>query len=522
VLLLLDYWPLRRLTERSAFSSLVKEKAALFILSALCSGSTFLYSHISGAVQGVPLAERIKSALVSYSIYLRQSLWPTRLAANYALPVHGYGIGLAVVSLAALCVLTLVAAQLREKRPYLLVGWLWFVGMLLPVIGLVQVVDYAHADRYTYLPQIGLWVAAVWLVGDFVGKSKSWQIIVGTVGVFVLGALSIAAWRQASYWRDEIALWTRVLEIDPNDATAHSSLGMALADMAKTDEAIAQYREALRIKPDYAKAAYNLGVAFQSQGRLDDAIAEYRAAIRIDPNHAEMHNNLGFALSRLGQRDEAMTEYRKALEVDPKAAEAYGNLGNALLGERKMDEAIAAFREAVRLQPGLAEAHDNLGNGLLNRGEIEDAMSEYREALRLKPTYANAHSNLANALLRKGLGEQAMAELRQALKLEPGNAAYQNALAFLLATAPRPDLRNGREALALAKSATEASSGGDPVYLRTLAAAYAEVGDFTSAAATAEKAIEMSEAHSKGSALTGQLRRELQIYEAGHRFGTRP
>ena len=518
VLLLLDYWPLRRLAGRSAFSSLVKEKTPLFILSAVSCGITFLYSQIGGAVQGIPFGERIENALVSYCIYLRQSLWPAHLAANYPLPVLGYGVGLAVGSLAALGIVTFVAWQLRDRRPYLLVGWLWFAGMLVPVIGLVQVANYAHADRYTYLPQIGLWIGVVWLVGDFVRKSRTRQLLVGSVGVIILAALSIVAWRQASSWRDDFTLWTRALAIEPNDPTALSSLGLALAGMGRTDEAIAHYRKALRIKPDFAKAAYNLGVALESQGRLDDAIAEYREAARIDRNHAEIHNNLGYALYRLGRRDEAIAEYRQALEIDPNSAEAYGNLGNALLQERKIDEAIANFREAVRLQPELAEARSNLGNGLAAQGKIDEAIAEYQEALGLKPTYANAHYNLANALLRKGRGEEAIAELREAVKLEAGNPAYENALALLLATAPRPDLRDGPQALALAKKANETSGGGDPVFLRTLAAAYAEVGDFANAAATARKAIGLSEAHSQGSALARQLHRELQLYEAGQRF----
>jgi tetratricopeptide (TPR) repeat protein len=522
VMLLLDYWPLRRLAERSAFPSLVKEKVPLFILSALSIGSTFLYSQISGAVQGIPLGERIENAFVSYSIYLRQSLWPARLSANYPLPVHGSGVGLAVGSLAALCVVTFVVWQLRHQRPYLLVGWLWFVGMLVPVIGLVQVADFAHADRYTYLPQIGLWIGVVWLVGDFVGKSRSRQLFVGGAGVILLAALATAAWRQTSSWRDEFTLWTRALEIEPNDPTAQLSLGVALADMGKTDEAIAQYRKALQIKPDFAKAAYNLGLAFEKQGRLDEAIAEYREAIRIAGNHAQIHTSLGYALYRLGRRDEATAEYRRALEIDPKSAEAYYNLGNVLFQERKMDEAISNFREVVRLQPGAAEARGNLGNALAAQGKIDEAIAEYLEALRLKPSHANAHYNLANALLRKGRGEEAIAELREAVKLEAGNPTYENALAFLFATAPRPDLRDGPQALTLAKKANETSGGGDPVFLRTLAAAYAEVGDFANATATARKAIELSDAHSSGSALARQLRRELQLYEAGQRFRSGP
>jgi tetratricopeptide (TPR) repeat protein len=522
VLLLLDYWPLRRLAEHSAFSSLMKEKVPLFILAALSVGSTFLYSQISGAVQGIPLGVRIENALVSYSIYLRQSLWPARLAANYPLPVHGYGVGLAVGSLAALGAVTFVVWQLRNQRPYLLVGWLWFVGMLVPVIGLVQVADFAHADRYTYLPQIGLWIGVVWLAGDFVGKSRPRQLFVGSAGVILLTALSIAAGRQASSWRDEFTLWTRAVEIEPNDPSAHLSLGVALADMGKTDEAIAQYRKALQIKPDFAKAVYNLGLVFDKQGRLDEAIAEYREAIRIDGNHAQIHTSLGYALYRLGRRDEAIAEYRQALEIDPNSAEAYYNLGNVLLEERKIDDAISNFREAVRLQPASAEARGNLGNALSAQGKLDEAIAEYQEALRLKPTHANARYNLANALLRKGRGEEAIAELREAVKLDAGNPAYENALAFLLATAPRPDLRDGPQALALAKKANETSGGGDPVFLRTLAAAYAEVGDFANAAATARKAIELSDAHSPGSALARQLRRELQLYEAGQRFRSGP
>jgi tetratricopeptide (TPR) repeat protein len=522
VLLLLDYWPLGRLKQRSALSGLVKEKAPLFVLSVLSCASTFLYSHVSGAVQGMSFGERIENALVSYCVYLGQSAWPARLAANYPVPEHGYGIGLTGGSLAVLCLLALVAFRVRDKHPYLLMGFLWFVGMLVPVIGLVQVADYAHADRYTYLPQIGLWIGVVWLVAELAGKSRQRQIFVGCVGLTLVVGLATIAWRQVSHWRNDLTLWTRALEVDPADPTARTSLGLALVEGGKTEEGIAQYREALRIKPDLAKTAYNLGVALESQKKLEEAIAEYRDAARIDSKHAEIHNNLGFALYRLGRRDEGMGEYRKALAIDPNFAEAYGNLGNALLGERKIDEAIVNLREAVRLQPGLAEARGNLGNALLTQGDVDGAIAEYQEALRLKPAYANAHYSLANALLRKGRGEEAIAELRQAVAWEPGNAVYENALALLLATAPRHALRDGPQALTLAKDANKATGCGNPVFLRTLAAAYAEVGDFTNAAETARKAIALSEARSPGSAFAGQLRRELQLYESGRSFGSSP
>ena len=517
VLLLLDYWPLLRWNQRAQFGGLLKEKIPLFALSAISGVSTFLYRGIADAVGQLPLWNRLQNALVCYAIYLRQSVWPTGLAANYPISNNGYPVWIVAGSLALLCLLTAAAVGLRQKRPYLLVGWLWFVGMLVPVIGLVQIGYFAHADRYTYLPQIGLWMAGTWMVADLAGKWRYRHLMLGVMAAVILCALSDAAWRQVSYWRDGIALWTRALECNPGDPVAHDELGLTLFEQGNLGEAMAHYQEALRLDPDSAKAAYNLGLALEKEGRMTEAIAEYRAAVRAAPNYGEAHNNLGFALFRQGQIEEAIAEYREALQIDPTDAGVYNNLGNALLEQRQTEAALESFRNALQFDPNYAEAHNNLANALVRQGRLEEAAAQYGEALRVKPTYANAHYNLGSVLIREGQGGEAIKQFEEALALQPDNPTYQNVVALLLATAPQTSLRDGSRALALATKASQATGGNNPMILRTLAAAYAEAGQFPDAVTTARKALQLSEAQSN-TALAEELRREIQLYEAGRRF----
>jgi tetratricopeptide (TPR) repeat protein len=395
------------------------------------------------------------------------------------------------------------------------VGWLWFIGMLVPVIGLVQITFYSHADRYTYLPQIGLWVAGTWTVAELAGHWWNRRRLLGALAALILLSLFVGAQRQVPYWRDNFSLWSRVLECNPADPAAYNELGLALVGQGKVDEAIAQYREALRVDPSYAKADFNLGLAMERQGRMNEASAAYREALQVKPNYGEAHNNLGFVLYRQGRLDEAIAEYREALRLDPASAGTYNNLGNALLQQRQPDEAVADFRQALEIDPQSAEAHGNLANALLSQRQVDEAIAEYREALRIKPAYSNAHYNLANALLHIGRGDEAIAQLQAAVELQPDNAAYANALAFLLATAPQPSLRNGAKALELATKASQSTGGKDPMILRTLAAAFAESGQFPKAIETARQALQLVQANP---ALANEFQREIKLYEAGRRF----
>jgi tetratricopeptide (TPR) repeat protein len=318
-----------------------------------------------------------------------------------------------------------------------------------------------------------------------------------------------------------IAEFRKAIQINPAYATAHSNLGNALLQQGRTGDAIAEYREALRIDPTIATADYDLGNALLQQGRTDDAIAAYREALRVNPALAEARANLGNALIRQGRTDDAIAEFRRATQINPTDAKARYNLGNALLQQGGAEEAIAQFRDALRINPAFAEAHGNLGVALLQQGQTEDAIAQLREAVRINPAYAEAHYNLGNALLRDGQAAEAIPQIQKALELQPANLAIQNTLAWILATASQPSLRDGPRAVELAAQASQAAAGSNPVILRTLAAAYAQAGQFPNAVQTAQKALQLAPAQSNAN-LANALLREIKLYEAAQPFRETP
>jgi len=571
LLLLLDYWPLGRMKgthppslkrwrtgmaesgeQRSPgvpFWGLVKEKIPLLALSAgACLAAALVPGLIITDAQRIPVFERIGNALVSYVVYLRQMVFPAGLALCYPTAPNGpvkWEVCLAFGLLGAISTLVVVC---RKKRPYLLAGWLWYLGMLLPVIGIIQISSgTAHADRYTYLPGIGLALAGTWAVGDWSAGWKYRRVVLGALMMAAIGALVVCAHIQTSYWRDNQSLWTRALartsgnsmahnnlgyalyrkgeldkavtqyrqalEIQPGYPQALNNLGIALRQMGELDDAIQQYRKALQSQPDYAEAHYNLGIALFAKGDTEEAIAQYRQALLTAPENAKAHNNLGIALALKGNMEEAIQQYRKALQSQPDYAEAHYNLGNAFVTCDKLDEAIAQYRQALELNPPYAEAHFNLGNALAKKGQLNQAMAQLRQALAINPRFVAARNNLGVALLQNGQVEEAAAQYRQVLEAAPENVEALNNLAWLLATTSQPSLRNAAEAVALAAKANQLSGGGNPMMLRTLAEAYAKEGSFALASATARRALELA-VEEKNQTLAATLQKEINLYEA--------
>jgi tetratricopeptide (TPR) repeat protein len=329
--------------------------------------------------QEYSFAWRTGNALISYVAYLGQFFCPVDLAPYYprrpVLPPWE-------MAAAALTLAALTAAAIRWRRgPWLLVGWLWYVGMLLPVIGLVQFGAQAEADRFTYLPQIGLAIALVWTAAD---ACRSWPrlrrtgAVAATCGLVIL---VVSGWRQTFYWHDSEVLWTRTLACTSRNTTAQNNLGIVLAKRGRIDEAIDHYRKALEIEPNHAEAHNNLGLALAGRGRIDEAIDHYQRTLKIDPGDAAAHVNLGLALAGRGRIDEAMSHFQKALDIKPDDAEGHYNLGLALAVRGRMDEAMVHFQRAVDLKPDYAEAHINLGAALAVRGRIDEAIDHYRKAL---------------------------------------------------------------------------------------------------------------------------------------------
>jgi tetratricopeptide (TPR) repeat protein len=493
VFLLLDYWPLGRIEDeraaagdgrvhgaaRSRWGSdrmgpLVLEKLPFLALSFAASLVTIMVQR-PASIEAVPVPLRLANALVSYVRYILKAVWPSSLGPLYphpnlpgGVPWAAWQVAGAAVLLAAVTILAIGA----RRRPYVLVGWLWYLGTLVPVIGLVQVGPQAMADRYTYVPLIGLFLVAVWGCADLVGErhvSSDSRRLVPRMALaasgLLLAALAARAWDQARHWRSSLALFSHAVEVAPTSAVMHTSLGVVLDRQGETDEAVQHYRralvldpqfpaahtnlgivlykhgkvdealryyrEALRLEPDSAKAHNNLGVALQARDRrgqqdshdvndgLDEAIEHYRRSLEIDPGFAEAHNNLAFALQRLGKLDEAIHHYREALRVLPAVASIHAHLAGALYAKHMVDEAIGHYRLAVQLGPGDAVNRNNLGYLLHARGQAAEAIVEYEQALAVHPQYAEARNNLGLALVDTGRIDDAIAQYRLALEIRP-------------------------------------------------------------------------------------------------------
>jgi protein O-mannosyl-transferase len=459
VLLLLDYWPLERFSRRSGWR-LLTEKIPFFILAAAVSIVTLVMQKQGGAVRAIqdfPLGVRCGNALNSYCGYIGKLLWPTGLAVYYPHPGH-WPLGRLLLAGGFILAISARLFVRRRRSPFLLMGWLWYCGTLVPVIGLVQVGGQAMADRYTYLPSLGLLILAVWGAYEL---TRHWRHQAAALSVAAAATivLCLAVTRlQLSYWRDSETLFRHALKVTENNCLAHNSLGTILNAKGQVDEAISEHREALRLKPDYALAHLNLGAALAKKGQADAAISEFQEALRLKPDSAEAHFNLGLILAQRGQTDEAISQFQEAVRLNPDYADAYYNLGNELARKGHTDTAIHEYHAVTRLQPDDAEAHYNLGRALAGKAQVNEAIAEYKAAIRLKPGDPDVHYNLGNALARKGQMNEAITEYRKAIRLEPGYAEAHYNLGNELAQKGETDEAIGhyREAVRLKPDYAEA------------------------------------------------------------------
>jgi Flp pilus assembly protein TadD len=369
VLLLLDYWPLERL-ESSGAARMIAEKIPLFVLSIACAMVTLIVQNTGAlglvTLEVLPLWWRVTNALSVYLVYVRQMFWPTDLALAYNHPgkLPGWEVAATAFALAALSSGALV---LRKRCPYLLTGWSWYLVMLLPVIGLVQVGGQAHADRYTYLPQIGLLIAITWMVLDLTRPWRYRGPALSAVAIVVLSALGLRANDQVRYWRDSETLWRHALAVTRNNDMAHLNLGMILTDQKRLDDAIAELQGVVTRHPNDAEARLKLANALsEKEGRVNEAIREYEAVVRLGPN------------------PDAETE-----------------IANLLIAQGRVSEALRYYSHVVEIEPSSALAHYNLAVGLHRLGQLSEAIGQYREALRIDPNYPDAQKFLEQALLER-------------------------------------------------------------------------------------------------------------------------
>ena len=360
LLLLLDFWPLERL-RFATVSRLVLEKIPLFVLSAVSSFVTYFVQQHGGAITSLevlPLKIRIANALISYLSYIGKMIWPCGLAVFY--PYPEWLLGQAVVSgLLIFCFSVLAILGLR-RFPYLITGWLWYLGALVPVIGLVQVGSQSMADRYTYIPLIGLFIIVAWGIADILMQYQIKRVALPILYGMVLMFFMICTWFQVRHWQNSMTLFTHTLNVTHNNSPANYSLGYALAQQGKLDKAIVHYSRALQINPNYTKAHNGLGYALAQQGKLDKAIVHYSRALQINPNYTEAHNNLGSVLAQQGNVKGAFYHYYEALRINPNYDGAYFNLGKIFANQGKIGEAIMNYREAIRINPDMTQALYNL------------------------------------------------------------------------------------------------------------------------------------------------------------------
>ena len=437
VLVLVDIWPLGRLGWPPPWKTLrsrLWEKAPLFAMSAAVSVVTFIAQQSGGAVSGLtrlPLSDRLATAATAYLGYIGMAVWPARLGVLY--PYRAYPAADVIGAVVVLVAVTIGVFVWGRRRPYVLVGWLWYVGMLVPVIGIVQVGAQSMADRYTYLPLVGLSAAIVWLAADLVEGRRILMRAAGAVALAALVALGAEAHRQTGYWRTSQALFERTLAVTSRNYVMHKSLAVVFDGEGKAEEAKAHYLEALAIKPDFAEAHNGLGMILDREGKRDEAMAHYREALGAKGDLAEAHNNIGVVLEREGKIDEAAAEYGKAITLRGDFADARKNLAVLLAREGKSEEAAAQYRQALAARPDYAEAHNNLGVILAGGGRNEEAMEHYRQALAAKGDYAEAHANLGHELLRLGKLDEALVHLAKAVEKDPKLAGAHADLGTILA-----------------------------------------------------------------------------------------
>jgi protein O-mannosyl-transferase len=419
VLLLLDYWPLGRLTlgqsvtpaRRGTAPSALKpsavrllwEKTPFFALSAASSIVTVYAQHKGGAmssIRAVPISFRIFNALWAYVLYLVKMVWPVNLAVLYPLPPT-LTVAQGLFAAAFLGVISFLVVRSAKRHPYLLVGWLWYLGVLVPVIGLVQVGSQSMADRYTYLPLIGIFIMLAWGMRTAAGNDRVRRIILSAVATILIITCTALTWLQLGYWKNSITLFSHATETVPDNFIAHEALGLVLAKSGRFDEAVSHYSESLRIWPEYDRALIGMGNVLVRQGRIEEAASFANRALQLKPGSSEAHFLLGFISMQEGRNDEALHHYFAGLRSDPENEGIHHIVGVILGAEGKLDASIEQFNDALRIKPDYADAHYGLGVALLRRGDVDESIKHFTEALRLKPDFAQARLSLDKAMQLK-------------------------------------------------------------------------------------------------------------------------
>lgn len=529
LLLLLDFWPLGRFDAGAAikptFKVLIQEKVPFFILAAISSAITMVVQQKGHATYlAVPIGARLANAVASYWIYLGKTIWPLHLSIFYPHPVssstgsHLWSPALLIVAFLSLVVLSLAAWRFRRVAPWFIVGWFWFLGTLVPVIGIIQVGGQALADRYTYVPLIGLFIAVVWTAAALGQRWAQIKPLLVVSAVTALAVCAVMARRQVKFWHNDFTVFTRALEVTSDNALAHYHLGIAYRDRKQTANAMNQFRRAVAADPLFALAYPEIGGILEDEGKPQEAIELYQQAVRLIPGSDQLHNLLATRLWNLGKQDEALAQYAAALRCNPDYADAHFNYGMALASRSRFAEAESQFAAAYRLRPQDTEALGCLAEALMKQGHFTQAEDRFRELTQLAPGNAVAHQKLGLLFAEHGNFDGALTQFRQAVALNPNWPDALNALAWVLATHPLVEFRKPLEAVNLAQRACQLAGGKQSRFWGTLDVAYAGAGRFADAIQAATQAQQLAIAEGQTNAAQAA---SLRIEDYRNRLGTR-
>ena len=431
VLLLLDVWPLRRANRLA----IVWEKLPLFALAAGVSVATYVAQQQGHAVRSfgsLPAGLRVANALVTYITYIARMFWPANLAVYYPYS-HNLPVWRAAAAGAALAGITVLVLRWFRTYPYLAAGWFWYLGTLVPVIGFVQVGGQSSADRYTYLPMVGLTIMLSWGAADLLKRYSRARTVAAVLAAAACSACLVVTWLQLSYWANSGALFEHAAAVTADNHIAHNNLAAYYVAQTRNEEAWGHVIQALHIRPNYAEAHVNLATILRRLGKADESEREYRVALSLQPDNVEAHSGYGALLLGQGRTNEALQEFWEVVRLRPEYANGHYDLGRMFASVGRTDEAMAQFSETIRLRPDHAEAHHSLGVALVSRGRLNEALAQFGAEARLEPTDASVHNNLGMLLASAGRLDEAIAQFSEALRIKPDFEAARKSLATTLA-----------------------------------------------------------------------------------------
>jgi protein O-mannosyl-transferase len=485
-LLLLDYWPLERIgKQKTPLNWLIIEKIPLLILSVILSVTTFMAQNKGGSVialENIPLMSRIGNMFISYISYIRKIIWPSDLAVIY--PYHSTSIRDAntIVCIILFSILTFLSVYIFRRRKYVAFGWLWFVGTLVPVIGLIQSGAQAMANRYMYIPMLGLLVITGWVIKEAIVNRPRIRIAATIAGMSALLSLLILTRLQVGHWQNTLTLFDYTLKATKNNYVAENCYGCALFDAGRVNEAMLHLNKSMAINPLFCDARCNIGKAFLKEGKLNEAISCFNEVLRQNKDFTDAHYNLAIALGRQKKYDEAIEHLAKVLQLNSTYPEAYNKIGLALQSADRPDEAIKYLNEGLKI-------------------------SKDREI----------YASLGSAYIQAGKYDLAAENLTKAIELKPDSVDALNKLAWLFAAVDNVSIHNAQKGIEFAQRGCELTGYNDPMLLDTLAVAYASAGRFDEAKATAEKALSI--AKKKGlDNMAADIQNRIKLYQAGQPY----